>query len=198
MTIVYFHDQPPHLTTGPPTLVLYGGPGTGKSTTAALVFGILKQRGYNVEIVHEVAKDMVWEERHIALLHQPYINVKQMFRLDRLRDKVQGIITDTSTLLSFIYGTREGGVTKAFRDWILDDYRRRNTVNVFLMRNPDRAYNPQGRTQSEDEAAAADQQIRTLLIEHKINHYRVHMGRKDEHITQIADIFEQAIKRAAQ
>lgn len=180
-----------------PTLVLYGGPGTGKSTTAALVFGILKQRGYNVEIVHEVAKDMVWEERHVALLHQPYINVKQMFRLDRLRGKVEGIITDTSTLLSFIYGSEQGGVTPAFREWILDDYRRRNTVNVFLMRNPDRAYNAKGRYQSESEALAADYQIRAVLDDNNIRYYKVHMGREDEHINEIADIFEQAIKRVA-
>ena len=41
---------------------LFGGPGSGKSTTAASVFSKLKIMGYNVELVTEFAKDMVWEQ----------------------------------------------------------------------------------------------------------------------------------------
>ena len=36
---------------------LYGGPGTGKSTTAAALFALIKREGYNVELVTEFAID---------------------------------------------------------------------------------------------------------------------------------------------
>ena len=41
---------------------LFGGPGCGKSTIAALLFGKLKQNGINCEMALEYAKDKVWEE----------------------------------------------------------------------------------------------------------------------------------------
>ena len=47
----------------PLVINLYGGPGTGKSTTAAHVFALLKQRDVNAELVREYAKDIVWEGR---------------------------------------------------------------------------------------------------------------------------------------
>ena len=40
---------------------LYGGPGTGKSTTAAALFAEMKIRGVNCEYIQEYAKDKAWE-----------------------------------------------------------------------------------------------------------------------------------------
>ena len=40
----------------------FGGPGCGKSTTAAELFAKMKKANYKVELVHEVAKDFIWEE----------------------------------------------------------------------------------------------------------------------------------------
>lgn len=37
---------------------LYGGPGTGKSTTAAMLFAKMKLAGFNCEYVPEFAKDL--------------------------------------------------------------------------------------------------------------------------------------------
>lgn len=42
---------------------LYGGPGTGKSSTAGMLFAHLKLRGVNCEYVQEYAKDAAWEGR---------------------------------------------------------------------------------------------------------------------------------------
>ena len=41
---------------------LVGGPGCGKSTTAAGLFYELKRRDYSVELVTEYAKSRVWED----------------------------------------------------------------------------------------------------------------------------------------
>jgi len=52
---------------------IFGGPGAGKSTTAALLFAEMKSGGFKVELVTEVAKDFVWEDRSTTLSIQPYI-----------------------------------------------------------------------------------------------------------------------------
>lgn len=38
----------------------FGAPGAGKSTEAARTYVALKDRGVNVELVREVAKDLAW------------------------------------------------------------------------------------------------------------------------------------------
>lgn len=169
MTERYFNAPTP-VKSGPPTLVLYGGPGTGKSTTAASVFAELKMQGYNVELVPEVAKGFTWEKRATALAHQPYIVAKQMLHLDRLDGQVDAIVTDTSTLLALIYGTN---LTQTFKDWVVDDYSRRRTLNVLLSRSNETAYSRAGRRQTEAEALAADRVIREFLHVQKIDHFEI-------------------------
>lgn len=40
---------------------LIGSPGTGKSTIAAELFARMKWLGFDVELVSEYAKELVWE-----------------------------------------------------------------------------------------------------------------------------------------
>ena len=85
---------------------LYGGPGCGKSTSAAYIFSQLKMRNkVRAELVTEFAKDLTWEERHNALENQPYILGEQYRRMARLVDKVDVIITDSPLMLSAVYNT---------------------------------------------------------------------------------------------
>jgi predicted ATPase len=178
-----------------PILALYGGPGTGKSTTAALLFAAYKQAGVNVELAHEVAKDYTWEGARGRLGNQALICSEQMWRYDRLNGKVDLIITDTSTLLGLHHcrGTRYA--TPAFRDWLVDDYRRRNTVNVFLTRNPGRPYNQSGRRQSEDSAKHMDTTIREMLRNLGIDHLEVEVGvDNDDYIRDILLYVDQRLR----
>ena len=48
------------------TVNLFGGPGTGKSTTSAAVFSLLKMHGVNAELITEFAKDLTWEKRYVS------------------------------------------------------------------------------------------------------------------------------------
>lgn len=156
---------------------LFGGPGTGKSTTAALVFGQLKVDGINSELVHEFAKDLTWEERHKALKFQPYIMGKQSYHIYRLLGKVDVVITDSPILLGMIY--KGDGYTEAFGQHLLELYKSWNTLNIFLERNSEiHPYVQAGRNQSEDEAAKVDQEIFTLLTENALPTVTIPVGAK--------------------
>jgi hypothetical protein len=149
---------------------LYGGPGVGKSTVAALVFGALKQGGVNTEFVSEIAKGFTWEERWTTLGHQPYVISKQLRDYDRLYGKVDCIVTDTSSLLGLIYGAdlHSAEVTHAFQEWIVADWKARRTLNVYLERDISGAYQTTGRKESVEDAMLLDKRIRDLLLEHQI------------------------------
>ena len=77
-------------------ICLYGGPGTGKSTTCAGLYYKLKMTGYNAEMNREYVKEWVWEGRNIQTGDQTYFFAKQA-RKERLYI-LQGldfIITDS-------------------------------------------------------------------------------------------------------
>lgn len=82
---------------------LFGPPGAGKSTLAAIVFAKLKMMGINCELVTEFAKDKVWERNNEALSNQIYIFAKQYYRMSRCAGQVDVIVTDSPLFLSPFY-----------------------------------------------------------------------------------------------
>ena len=140
---------------------LYGGPGSGKSTVAAEVYGILKRSGVVVEIQREWCKGPVWDEYHKALKDQYYIFAKHYRELARFeRGNVKVVVSDAPLLLSMIYGHEEG---TNFRSYVWDVYRRFSNFNVFLER--DRKYHRKGRLQTKRQALDLDSKIKAELIE---------------------------------
>ena len=132
-------------------LNLWAGPGAGKSTTAALVFGVLKSRGHNVELVREYAKELAWEYGCIPPhISQDDILFEQARRQDMLQDKVDLIITDSPLRMSVVYGSNPEQV-KAF----MQGYEQ---IDVFVSRV--KPYNPKGRMQTEAQAVEIDAILR--------------------------------------
>ena len=82
---------------------LIGGPGCGKSTTAAGIFYELKKNGVDCEMSTEFAKDKTWEENQKVLNCQFYISGKQAFRLARVSGKVDVAVTDSPIILGAMY-----------------------------------------------------------------------------------------------
>lgn len=146
----------------------YGGPGTGKSTSAALVYARLKQAGVNCELVREYVKDWAWEKRPHSTYDQLYFMGKQIRRESMLYNKVDVVITDSPVMLGVYYSSKYSpqtvadGVEAATRGYYtqarLDGHEH---VHVFLKRS--KAYNPNGRYQNEEEANAIDAEIKTTL-----------------------------------
>ena len=56
---------------------IFGAPNAGKSTVAAGLFYIMKINGYNVELVNESAKDLVWNGQTEHLSEQLIVFTKQ-------------------------------------------------------------------------------------------------------------------------
>lgn len=164
-------------------VILYGGPGVGKSTVAAGVFAKLKQTGVRVELITEYAKDLVWEGR-LDQTWQPRIAMEQAWRMERLEGQVAVTISDGSPLNSLVYSD----CTPELRDWILADYRNRRTVAFQLVRDPLRAYDTAGRSQTEVEAREVDRLVDAMLTSNRITRrvvsnpagYRIARAIRDE------------------
>ena len=147
---------------------LYGGPGVGKSTSAAAIFYLLKSRGVNAELVREYVKEWAWEGRQIGPLDQFYFLGKQARKESLLYGKVEAIVTDSPVALCLFYAKQYctpgvvAGIEAAVRAFYVEGISRgQKYFHVNLKRS--KAYNPKGRFQTEEEAKALDQQIPELL-----------------------------------
>jgi hypothetical protein len=116
--------------------------------------------GVNVELVHEYAKDLTWEGNHTKLSCAPRVAAEQQWRMDRLRGQVDCIVTDTSPLNCLIYNT---DVPEHIRQWMIEDYKRRATYDVFIERPDIRHYCEFGRNETAPEALSKDLDILSLL-----------------------------------
>ncbi|WNM70263.1 nicotinamide-nucleotide adenylyltransferase [Myxococcus phage Mx1] len=147
---------------------LYGGPGTGKSTSAAYLFYKLKQAGFSVELVREYVKNWAWEKRHISIYDQYYFMGKQIRHESLLFGKVDFIVTDCPVNLSRYYAEKysppkiRDGVVAAVEGYYAqcaqDGYEH---IHVFMERS--KPYNPEGRFQTQGEALVMDAEIRLML-----------------------------------
>lgn len=143
---------------------IFGGPGIGKSTTAAIVFTELKKRSVNVELVTEVAKDFVWEDRMKTLMIQPYVTVKQFRNLVRVKGQVEYVVTDAPVMLGILYANKYAkDLPSSYVTFVADLHRHvlQPSINIMLERT--HKYDANGRYQTEDEAKKLDQEIENIL-----------------------------------
>lgn len=129
---------------------MMGPPCTHKSTVAAGLYYLMKKERIRVELVTEFAKDMVWEGHWKLLEDQLYVLAEQNRRLNRLRDKVDYVITDSPLLLSAFY--KPETYPESFDRLVVDMFHSYVNEIIFLHRVGD--YDSEGRLQMEQEADA--------------------------------------------
>lgn len=167
---------------------LYGGPGTGKSTTAGAMFAEMKYRGINCEYVQEYAKDKAWEfgTNHLGVPKvfqaQEYIFGKQHFRLRRCAQDVDIIVTDCPLFLGLIYMPEDFPIP-SLRSAIREAYDMYDNLDVFLVRT--KPYNTKGRFQTEEQAKGLDVDVKRMLESQAVPYLTVEAGRNA--VTEIFD-----------
>lgn len=110
--------------------------GSGKSTTASYLFSELKAKGYEVELVTDVAKDLVWDNDFYKLSNQMLVFSNQLQKLDRLIDKVDYAITDSPLLMQIgFYKERHLPAPKQFKKLCITYNNHYNNINIMLKSN---------------------------------------------------------------
>lgn len=152
---------------------LYGGPGTGKSTSAAFLYYVLKSEGVNAELVREYVKDWAWEKRNISTYDQIYFLGKQVRRESLVYGKTSWIVTDSPVMMGAYYAREHCpvAISEGIRASTLSFYRQamedgHRHVHVFLERS--KPYNPEGRYQTEEAAKSIDVGVRNFLSELRV------------------------------
>lgn len=144
---------------------LFGGPGCGKSTTAAGLLYQCKMDGLSVELCSEYAKDLVYEDRNNVLeTDQLYVFAQQHRRLHRYKDLVDVVIMESPLLLSSIYYSPNNIYDQQkFNALVFDTYSKYPNIN-FLLQREGIPYVAEGRVQSEiEEAKTYDHCVETML-----------------------------------
>ena len=140
---------------------LYGAPGTGKSTGAAYIYSKLKLDEVNCELATEFAKDMVWDENKKAIYNQAYVFGNQYYRISRLENEVDVVITDSPILLSITYN-KDKRLGKEFTDLVKSvSLSYENRLDILLTRV--RRYSTVGRLHDEEQSDKLYNEIKKLL-----------------------------------
>jgi nicotinamide riboside kinase len=163
---------------------IFGGPGAGKSTTAAGLFFEMKKKQIQVELVTEYAKDMTWEKRHNVLSDQLYILAKQNRRIQRLIGQVEYVITDSPLPIGLVYADPD--YFKTFEPMVLELWNSYHNINFLIGR--DFEYQTDGRNQTADEAVEVDYAMLRLLERCKIDYTRVTNSPEVDRMTQIMNL----------
>lgn len=161
---------------------LFGGPGTGKSTTRADLFRLMKQNQLPVEEVTEFAKDVTWDQNLALFSDQLFVLANQNRRLERLRNKVEWAVSDSPILLGIHYITPDY-LPRTFKELVFELWDTYDNYNFYIERT--KPYVQVGRNQNEDEAKQIDANILEMLDSRGIPYTKVKCGE-----TAAAEIYD--------
>lgn len=147
---------------------LYGGPGAGKSTSAARIYHLLKDAGENAEMVREYVKDWAWMGQKPDSYDQLYLLAKQIRKETILFGKVDYVVSDSPVMLGIYYSRMYGppAIARGCQAAIEAFYEQAGIdghehIHVLLKRS--KAYNPAGRFQNEEQAKSIDDGVERML-----------------------------------
>lgn len=144
---------------------IVGGPGSGKTTLAALLFAELKMQGHTAEYVQEYIKHLVWRNDTDAINNQYLVSTEQYKLFKAVVGKVDFIVTDGALLHGLYYNRNYpdnvSNVEKTELK-ILQYISEFDNVYVFLERG-DFEFEKQGRLHTEEESREIDCQMKRIV-----------------------------------
>lgn len=152
----------------------FAGPCSGKSTFAAMLFSFLKKNNYNAELITEVAKDFVYENRLKTLQNdQLFVTASQNHKQLILQENnIEYIITDSPILLGCIYNKTIN--EELFNNFFLDIFNQYNNINFFIKNEYQKKfYENSGRRHNLEESKLAQEKIHKLLDTNKISYTEI-------------------------
>lgn len=138
---------------------LLAGPSAGKSMIAALIFGNLKLKGVNCELVSEWAKELVWRGWDMKISKketQLSIFLHQLEKEEILLDKVSHIVTDSPLVLNAFYSKSETLKEMAQERITENDY-------FFWLTRVQYEFQKEGRIHSEKESLRIEQAMKSYM-----------------------------------
>jgi energy-coupling factor transporter ATP-binding protein EcfA2 len=142
-------------------VLLYGAPSSGKSSLAALVFGLLKLENQNCELIREYAKDLVWAGQDMKKASPEIeldIFVNQTKRERLVKGKVEYMVSDSPLLLNAFYSHNEYAKDVALKSLSSEDYH-------FWLTKDEARHENAGRSHDQDEALAVAKQMKEFLTQ---------------------------------
>ncbi len=170
---------------------LFAGPGTGKSVTSSVLYGMLSLAGYAVQYVPEFAKFATYSKNTAALSDQIYMFGKQENRLHVLKDgDLDFVIMDGPLPLALLYAP--DAYYAHYEPLVMEVFSSYENINFFLERNTSIPYQQNGRSQDPKTAEELCERTRNILVRHDVpfESVAVHPG-------VAAELFERLIGRPA-
>jgi hypothetical protein len=110
---------------------------------------------------------LTWEENYVALSNQLYVSANQIYRQERLENKVDVIVNDSPIFIGlFYYKPINEAIDHHFKHLILEIFNMKNNLNIFVNRLD--GYNQIGRNQTLEESKAIDVSMKQFMIDNSI------------------------------
>lgn len=159
---------------------LFGGPGTGKSATAAGLMYKFKKQHINCDAPYEFPKQLAWDNNNEAIKDQLYVLANQHRGIVKSYGKVDYIILDSPILLSLTYKYNVGEYPatlygESFDKMVLDIYNQYDNINIMLKRT-EGYHNDKERYHNLEESKKLDDVIEKSLIDNNVPYHVVEVN----------------------
>jgi hypothetical protein len=150
-------------------ICLYGGPGIGKSHTAAELYSALGKHSIFCELIYEIVKEDAYNQRPIFGAYQMRrFGEQAAVEENRLFGGVPLVVTDSPLDLQCYYArSRNESFWRGLKiqaDWMEERF---PSLNIFLSREGI-PFNPRGRFQTYEQTLEVDINMKNYLVEHNV------------------------------
>lgn len=155
---------------------LLGGSGIGKSTTAAKLYGEMKDLSMSVELVREFVKEWCLSGKKVGHFGQSIIYGQQLDRESMLYGKVEYIVTDSPLILCPVYQMyyqKHDSIKHAVLKDMEVAREKEGVIHLNFLLSRNKPFDPKGRYETEKVAKKIDITVRSFLNYHDIPFYNL-------------------------